>query len=52
MSIALLFAILAVLGIISFFWGPPQFQGRGPSFVLFVMVLLLGWAVFGALIHK
>lgn len=55
MSISLLFWVLYIVGILFSGWASwPVTNPRGIGASLFVMVLigLLGWAVFGAAIHR
>lgn len=51
MSFALLFAVIMILW---FFWGiipGAPYQSHVSHILLFVLFLLLGWKVFGPLIH-
>lgn len=52
MSFALLFAVLMILWLVFGIW--PQRSSTGPFYgglILFVLLLLLGWKVFGPLVH-
>jgi hypothetical protein len=55
-SIGLLFWILMIFWFIfGWFKDAPAFQGYGPhghSFLLFVLLFLLGWHDFGFVIHQ
>ena len=53
MPIGLLFWILMLLSIVFWGWGSP-WNDRGPfvnSLVLYVLLFLLGWKVFGFALH-
>ena len=55
MSIALLFWVLYIVGVVFAGWSQfPMTNPRGFGASLFVMILigLLGWAVFGAAVHR
>lgn len=54
MSFALLFAVLMLFWFVSgfYFGGPGDWKSRTPNIILFILLLLLGWEVFGPLIHK
>lgn len=52
MTLGLLFWILMLLWVVAFGWSwsaaPQPWPQRGPSLLLFLIILALGWAVFGA----
>ena len=52
MSLGLLFWILMLLWLVGYGWSwsaaPQPFPARVPSLLLFFIILLLGWQVFGA----
>lgn len=52
MSLGLLFWILMLLWLVSyvFAWttAPQSWQATGPNLLLFILLLALGWQVFGA----
>lgn len=54
MSKGLLFWVIMVLSLLFWGWQQPWAGERGPfinSFVLYVLLFLLGWQVFGFVIH-
>lgn len=52
MSFALLFAILMILWALSWFWTPgPPFGPYVNNVLIWVLFALLGWHVFGPLLH-
>jgi hypothetical protein len=52
MSFALLFAILMILWALSWFWTPAGPYGPYVNnVVLWILLALLGWHVFGPLLH-
>ena len=55
MSFGLVFWILMLLWLVFGFWASwptPTLKGSGPNLLLFVLLVLLGWHVFGAPIHS
>jgi hypothetical protein len=54
MSLALLFWIVYVIAFVSAGWAawPVQPRSFGPSFIVLVLIGLLGYAQFGALVHR
>lgn len=54
MSIGLLFWILMILWIVSWIgtrWGPYTTYVYASDFLFFVLLFLLGWKVFGFILH-
>ncbi len=55
MSKGLLFWVLMVLSVVFWGWGrpwtAPDYGPFGTSLLLFVLMFLLGWQVFGFVIH-
>jgi len=52
MSISLLFAVILIFWGISILSGWPPGKPWVSNVVLFVLFVILGWAVFGPLIHR
>jgi hypothetical protein len=52
MSFALLFAVLMIMWAISWFWQPPGPYGHiANNALVWILFALLGWHVFGPLVH-
>lgn len=52
MTFALLFWVLMLLCLLSMVWGGwPLTKASAPNLLLFILLLLLGWRVFGAPVH-
>lgn len=53
MNIGLLFWILMVLTLVFSLWSSwPLDRKSGPSLLVFVLLALLGWRVFGPVLHS
>jgi hypothetical protein len=55
MSLALAFAILMLVWLVFGFWAAPPgagFKSFGGNILIFLLFLLLGWQVFGPLLHR
>jgi hypothetical protein len=52
MTIAFLFWLLMILWLVFGVWSTwPNLRAGGPDLLLFILLGLLGWKVFGAAIH-
>lgn len=54
MSMAICFWILMLISIVFGFWsnGVANYKQFGPSLLVFLLLALLGWHVFGAPLHS
>lgn len=57
MSLSLLFWVIYIISVVFGLWsnwplGADKARGLGLSFVVLVLIGLLGWQVFGAAVHR
>lgn len=53
MSISILFWVIMLIWLLFGFWSNwPNYKAVGGGIIVWVLLALLGWAVFGAAIHR